>query len=251
MSVTSKHKAIGIIHRCAVLYKENLSDKNVLFITADNGVVAYFETLFQPKNFLHLTGVRTEMSSEFFFKAALNQRLSPSNISFDPGGTAELKLEVLPQLMSLHKIARMIGDYDKSRPLLITDKFAGTVTMAMGFVKTDNDIYIPNTALKKDLRDITTHATRRRIAAIFVKRRNDIKYEYLSYIAKGLTLDDKILQPILCEKVDMQKQNPNTAIPKPQKPMLLDERLNKGKTITTEQSSQPRKKHRHKFGPDL
>jgi len=40
----------------------------------------------------------------------------------------------------------MVGDYDNSRPLLITDKLAGTVTVAMGFLAVDG-LYIPNTAL--------------------------------------------------------------------------------------------------------
>ena len=201
MRINSKVEAVKTIHECAVLYDKNLSGRNVMFITVNDNKATFFETLFQPNNFLHLTGVKTNLNSEFFFKSALTQRLSPSSISFDHGGTAEIKLEILHKLMSIHILARMVGDYDNSKPLLITDKFAGTVTMAMGFINV-NGIYVPNTALKMDVRDITTQATRRRVAAIFVKLRGDAIYTQLTYIAQGMTIDDAVLATILQEKVD-------------------------------------------------
>ena len=103
--------------------------------------------------------------------------------------------------MSIHIHARMVGDYDDSRPLLVTDKFAGTVTMAMGFTYS-NSFYIPNTALKLDVREITIQATRRRVAAILTKPRADSRYKRLTYIAKGMTIDNDILAPVLNDKVD-------------------------------------------------
>jgi len=220
MAVTSKEKAVGIIHNCAVLYNDNLSGRNVLFVTAGNNKAVCFEALFLPQNFLHLTGVRTSMNSDFFFRAALNKRLSPDSIAFDQAGATELKLEILPQLMAIHTTARMIGDYDNSRPLLVTDKFAGTVTMAMGFIYV-NDLFIPNTALKIDVRDITSKATRRRVIAIFSKPRNEVLYKQLTYIAKGITFDDSVLASTLREKVD--EQNLTASIPIPRKP--IQERL--------------------------
>jgi hypothetical protein len=123
-----------------------------------NGKHEYFETSFSPANFLHLTGIRANNRKERFFDAALDERLSPEDISFDPGGTTELKLSILQQLMSIHVTARMVGDYDSSRPLLIADKFAGTVTAAIGFLSV-NGIYIPKSALKIDMREITIKET--------------------------------------------------------------------------------------------
>ena len=113
-----------------------------------------------------------------------------------------LKLDVLPQLMCIHITARMVGDYDHSKSLLITDKIAGTVTAAMGF-KESKGIYLPNTALKKDVRDITTQATRRRVIAILTKPRGDKLYKHLTYIAKGTFIDDDALSLIIQEKVDL------------------------------------------------
>ena len=214
MGTTSTVDAVKIIHECAILYNKNLSGRNVMFITLSDNKAACFETIFQSKNFLHLTGVKTNLNSEYFFKSALNQRLSPSSISFDPGGTVDIKLDILQRLMSIHITARMVGDYDNSRPLLITDKFAGTVTMAMGFVDI-NGLYVPNTALKIDVREITTQATRRKIVAIFIKPRGNTLYKRLTYISKGMTIDDRVLEPILMEKVD--KANLDAEFPIPNK----------------------------------
>ena len=200
MGAISKETAVGIIHECAVLYSKNLSGRNVMFVTESNNRAVFFEALFLPRNFLHLTGVKTNLNSEYFFESALNQRLSPSSISFDPGGTTEIKLEILRHLMIIHVSARMVGDYDDSRPLLVTDKFAGTVAYAMGFRCIDK-IYIPNTALKMDVRDITSKATRRKVIAIFTKLREESQYSQLTYIAKGMTIDDHLFKPLLLEKV--------------------------------------------------
>jgi hypothetical protein len=46
----------------------------------------------------------------------------------------------------------MIGNYGDSRPLLITDKYAGTVARAIGFINVKS-VYLPNTALRKEIRD--------------------------------------------------------------------------------------------------
>ena len=213
MAAISKEKALGIIHNSAVLYSNNLAGRNVLFITADDNIAAYFEALFLAQNFLHLTGVKTNLSSEFFFKAALNKRLSPTSISFDAGGVTELKLEILPQLMAIHITARMIGDYDNSKPLLITDKFAGTITMAMGFTCV-NKIYIPNTAFKVDVREITEKATRRKVVAIFTKTRANELYDQLTYIAKGMTIDDEVFKHKIIEMVDQANLTASFPIPR-------------------------------------
>jgi len=242
VSVTSRIEAVKIIHDCAVSYDENLSGRNVMFVAIDNGKTTFIETLFTPHNFLHLTGVKTRLRSEQFFIAALSKRLSPDHISFDPGGTTELKLEVLPQLMSIHTRARMVGDYDSSRPLLITDKFAGTVTMAMGFVNKDG-FYLPNTALKIDIRDITEQAARRRVIAIFTKERRALKYTHLSYIAKEFTIDDNVLASVVREKAD--KQNLIIEVPK----KSLAENLAKAKKKAAQQSAGRTTQQSHKPGP--
>jgi hypothetical protein len=195
--------SIKIIHDCAVLYGKNLAGKNLLFVTTLDDEAVCFEVLFLSRNFMHLTGVTSRLKGDLFYQAAIHNRLSVNDVKLNPDGTTEQKLDVLPQLMNLHATARMIGDYDNSRPLLIADKFAGAVTMAIGFIQI-NGLYIPRTALKVDVRSITSHATRRRVAAIFRKPRNVSKYSELTYIAKNVTINDDSFTHIMQNKIDMQ-----------------------------------------------
>ena len=204
MPIISKVDAVRVIFKCAKLYNENLSGKNVLFISQTDSKAECFETSFSPANFLHLTGVKANNRRERFFDAALNERLSPDDITFESGGTTELKLTILPQLMSIQNTARMVGDYDNSRPLLVADKFAGTVTAAIGFHNA-NGIYIPKSALRVDMRDITIKATRRKVIAILVKPRNEALYTQLTYIAKDMSIEDEIIASIMREKVNLQE----------------------------------------------
>jgi len=196
----SKSEALRIIHNSAVAYKATLSNRNVLFIAIRDGKAEPFETSFLPRNFLHLTGVRTKLNSTTFYNLALRDRLREQDIAFADDGTTDKKLDVLMSLMNIHMTAKMLGDYDNSQRLLVTDKLAGTVTSAMGF-RRDGNFYIPNTSLKTDVRLISKKPVQR-IAAIFVKGFKDAKYHDLTYIAKGISVDDDILNSVICEKVD-------------------------------------------------
>jgi len=206
MQKIDKKDAVKIIHDCSVLYSTNLSGKNILFIGVHGNKAVGVETLFMPQNYMHLTGVKTRLNGDQFFRAAYSNKLSQDDITLMPNGITEQKLYVLPRLMSIHTTARMIGDYDNSMPLLITDKFAGTVTMAMGFVGV-NGVYIPNTALKKDIRDIIVPANRSKVAAIFIKPRGENLYKRLTYISKTMSIYDDILASIIEEKVDKESLN--------------------------------------------
>jgi len=207
----NKKDALSIIFNCASAYKENLVHKNLLFITIKENKASFFETTFLPNNFLHLTGLQTKISSLDFFNLALKERLRLQDFEFSTDGTTKMKLLILPSLMNIHTTARMAGDFDYSKSLLVTDKLAGTVTAAMGFRKVD-DIYIPNTALNTDMREITKRPIQK-IAAMFIKPKKDEKYSTLTYIAKGTEIDDEILQPVLQEKVDMENLTAAFTIP--------------------------------------
>ena len=184
----TKEKALGIVHDCANEYKRNLAKKCLLFVTKRDDTV-FFEVVFLPQNFKHLTGIASKLSGLDFYNLAVKNRLSPNDIALADDGTTDLKLDVLPQLVRIHTTARMVGDYDQSKSLLVTDKIAGTVTAAMGFIQTKG-MYLPNTALKKDVRELTKSTIRHRVATIFSKPRHAKMYSNLTYIAKSLTLED-------------------------------------------------------------
>ena len=217
MESKSQNEALRIIHNCALNYGQNLVHKNILFITMQNNRAVHFEAAFLPRNFLHLTGVQTRLTSREFYTMAFRDRMSEQDFRFASDGTTDKKLDILPTLMKIHLTARMVGDYDYSKSLLVTDKIAGTVAAAMGFRKNgDSDFYVPNTALNTDLRVLAQNPVQR-IAAMFIKKKQDQRYRELTYIAKGLTIDEPAFSSIIQEKVDLKELK--ASFPIPQMPM--------------------------------
>ena len=198
----TKAEAIRIVHSAAVAYHSNLVNKNVMFVAVENGKAVLFETSFLPRNFLHLTGIRTNLSSITFFNLSLRDRLREQDIAFTADGTTDKKLDVLNSLMNIQVTARMLGDYDHSKRLLVTDKLAGTVTSAMGFRK-DGYYYLPNTSLKTDMRTISIKPIQR-VAAVFVKQIQEPMYQDMTYIAKGLSIGDDLFIAALRDKVAVE-----------------------------------------------
>lgn len=186
-----KDNALKIIVTCAKIYKENLLNKNVLFVYGSLANINYIETLFLQRHFLHLTGVHVQskrLSSTEFFSMSINNRLRTSDFELPKDGTADLKLAILPALMIIHKTAKMIGEYDNSKTLLFTAKIIGNVTACIGFVP-ENRFYVPNTALKEDIRNVTS-LPQLRILASYRKNVKDTNYHDLCYIAKGINSSD-------------------------------------------------------------
>lgn len=193
---------IRTITDCAKQYDANLVNNNLLFVSLTEADAACLEVAFMPQNFKHLTGIVTTMTGLEFFDAAVQGQLGESRISMARDGTTQMKLDVLPRLMSIHKSAKLTGSYDQSGSFLVTEKLVGTTTAALGFVYNNKyGWYYPNTALKDDVRNIT-RKPQQRIIATFRKRASEPKYTELTYIAKGFAIGDKILQPILDEKAD-------------------------------------------------
>jgi hypothetical protein len=148
-----KKQAINILIDGAKMYKEDFVNKNMLIIFLRTLIPIHIsKPFFLPRHFLHLTGIeiKKERSSSYFYQKCLNKRLSPSEFDFKKDGTTELKLSVLLRMMKISNFSHMIGDYNKSKTNLVTDKISGTTSICMGFVK-ENAFYVPNTALKKIL----------------------------------------------------------------------------------------------------
>lgn len=119
-----------------------------------------------------------------FYSRCLHHRLRPGDFDLDPLGYTELKLAVLPSLLKPNLGANMVGDYNGSHPLLVTDKLAGNVKCCLGLV-TDpqkQPFYAPNSVLNLNIKDVT-HDTRR-ILATYRKTIAEAQYSELIYKAK-------------------------------------------------------------------
>lgn len=189
-----KNKDLVIIINAAKQYSKNLENNNILIIYLNRITQKYehIELLFQDTNFLHLTGVEyAHATSHFknskqFYDQCINGKLNVNNINYKKDGTTRLKLDILPQIMNLHKTASMIGDFNNYNIKLETDKIYGTITACLGAVQDNNGYFRPNTAMKIDIRDITVAANP--IKAIYVKNKNDSIYSTITKSSKDFKL---------------------------------------------------------------
>ena len=81
--IYSKNEMIKRICESAYKYKENLLNKNILFVYINKKTkeLISIETMFEKRNFLHLTGMKYSSSAKEFFSACLNMKLSPKDIT--------------------------------------------------------------------------------------------------------------------------------------------------------------------------
>lgn len=185
-----KEEALKIILKCCKLYHCNLENKNVMFIVQDKRKdIHYLEMLFLASNFLHLTGINITnkkiKSSTDFYNLCLKNQITVSDFKFNSNGTTSMKLQILPQIIQIQKVCKMTGDYNNTKLYLSTQKLVGNVNICMGFIKKGN-YYIPNTALKEDIRNITTEQAK--IIAIMVKNVKDAKYKEITYLNKNIEM---------------------------------------------------------------
>jgi len=173
------------------LYKDNLQNKNILFIYYNGNKVDYIETKFTASNFLHLTGLKLlnkKITAGNFINQILAHRISEQDISEKKDGTTRLKLQVLHRLMNIDKNAKIIGDYKDNRIYLFSQKMIGDTYSCMGFIQ-KNNYFICNTVLKEDIRNLIVN--QKKIICILTKNIPDLKYKKITYINKKYK--DKIL----------------------------------------------------------
>lgn len=100
-----------------------------------------------------------------------------------------MKLEVLPTVISKNLQAKMIGDYNSSKPRLYTEKVAGSTNACVGFILDQTmQKYVPNTVLQEDVRDMTKSALR--VIAVYRKAITAPQYEEQTYTAKKFGFSD-------------------------------------------------------------
>lgn len=178
---------MAVVFSCAPLYKENLVGKSLLFVTTDKHKKVYcLEVTFDTGNFMHMTGFKVKkpgINARHFFNLCYDKRLAEADFEFADDGTTEMKMRVLPSLVTKNLSARMLGDYNMSQPKLYTDKIAGSISACMGFVRDGGEgRYVPNTVLEGDIRIKVVKANR--IVLTYRKERKDEQYSEIVFSAK-------------------------------------------------------------------
>lgn len=211
----TKEDAIKIVTACAQKYRDELDGNTLLFVCIDkHNTISCFEFSFRPENFMHLTGLKlirnTGGESEMvgaadFYSRCLNHRLSPRDFEFSDDGTTVMKLAVLPAVISKNLSAKMIGDYNSSKPRLYTEKLAGNTNACVGFKKdAAAGVFVPNTVLREDLRSNVRGYVR--VIAAYRKKQSDEKYRELTYAAKKFDWS-KITLPAPFEYILLPENN--------------------------------------------
>ena len=199
----TQKEAISIISKCAGLYASHLCNKQIAFVYRDShNKTDFIEAAFRPNNFMHFTGVETRnhTKANAFYRDAVDRRLKESNIIFKDNHTTELKLQVLHSIINIAYSARMIGDYTGPLLDLYTEKITGTTSACLGLIKS-NRIYIPNTVLKEDIRNLTPNPSGK-IFAIFRKQINQKMYTEITYQSKNFLITQKCLPKELLIQIE-------------------------------------------------
>lgn len=180
-----KKKAVDIIVKAAHDYQKKLQDKVFLVIYQNNQSIEHVQVEFRGNHFLHLTGVRTNLSAHRFYEQCLNNKLSITAFELDKDGKAQQKLTVLPYLHELLYNNCMIGTFINSGIYIRADYFVGNTkaVLSVGF-RTGKKADFPVTLYKEDVRRLS-HPTNK-VLAIFVRNYDQRIYTKCTYLSKDL-----------------------------------------------------------------
>lgn len=179
-----ENMALKIILQAAQEYDVRLKNKQFLVVYRGKKGAETHCVGFRAINFLHLTGVETDMSARQFYAACINKRLSKRDIRVDGKGKVQQKLQVLPYLSALLYHNCMIGDFINSGIFIKADYFIGDTkaVLSVGFRdgrKEDIPVTLYNESVKK-LSDPTC-----KVLAIFRKEYDNPKFDICTYLTSG------------------------------------------------------------------
>ncbi len=127
-------------------------------------------------------------SAIHFYEKCLDNRLMEEDFSFAKDGSTGQKLDILENMMGVKQNVTMIGDFTGRGPKLFTEKAAGNVCGCIGFVKDRNTrLNVPNTLLKKDIRDVVASPVKK-IYAVISKGYQSQKYSVVEKRDKELDI---------------------------------------------------------------
>lgn len=210
--INVQKQILSIISNCIKEYDSNLLNNKVIFILEDKYKNVSYEEVFFPKSsFYHLTGTiikdarGNQLNSYDVYNKIIDNKLTLNRYTIkSKDKTTGLKLNVLPQLMKIDRMANMMGDFNNYNLFLQTEKVAGNVRACMGFVKDrKNNVYVPNTALQKDIRDITEN--RSKIVAILKKKITEKLYCNITYLKNEYFLEELFQNEEVVKMIDVDK----------------------------------------------
>ena len=148
-----------------------------------------------------------EHVSELFYSKCLNNQLAKDEIQFKKNGTTNLKLLALPVMLGIHKVTKIAGDFNYSRPYLVADKVIGNVNFCLGLRQAD-EYYVPVSALLEDIKQLTN--VQSQVLTILTRGSNSEKYSDIRHVAKGLNLNNLTIPDDIAEKISLENYIPKS-----------------------------------------
>lgn len=201
----SKDKIKEKVIAGAKKYKNNLLPKNILFIFLNNKKTKFIETKFYDFNYLHLTGLKYKGTAKEFFSACIDNKLSVKDFEIINPGFTRMKLDIMNNILDIHKSAKMIGNYNYSRQQLTVEKVVGNIRCCMGFSLDNNTkcFYSPKSILKDNINTLTDKTYR--IIGILSKDVKKELYSEITYLSNDVMIDELFKNEDIGNLIDIEK----------------------------------------------
>lgn len=191
-----KTKLLKLIKNAKTVYDSLMLNKNFIYIYQNclyNNRIDYIEAKCISSNFLHLTGVKTQLKGQEFYSKLEQGRISLNNINEDPSGWTQVKLENFDRLKLLFTSPIQICLQDN----MYTIAFKADVMLnrpniqkediILGLKKKSHEYYYaPSSIIKRAPNQIGSHFSR--VVCILSKNINDTHYSSVTYMAKGINI---------------------------------------------------------------
>lgn len=180
MKNLTKKQSIKIIVNAAKNYDSILNKKHFLILYHTMQGIKYVKFGFRDYNFLHFTGVKTNLSAKVFYSASLNEKLSEKDIDLNTKGKAQQKLAVLPYLHELFYNHCMIGISLNGGIYIESDYFVGNTKafISVGF-RNNKNVDIPVTLYNASVKKLTKPTYK--VVGIFSKMYYENKFNTCTY----------------------------------------------------------------------
>lgn len=198
-----KKKLLQIVTEAALDYEKYLNNKYFLVVFQRGRKNEYVQVGFRDMYFLHLTGVKTELSAQRFYYSCLSGKLAEKDLEYDKCGKVRQKLMVLPHLHDLLYHACWVGDFINNGIVVQSDYFIGDTkaVLCVGF-RYGKTVDMPVTLYHEDVRKMMQPANK--VLGIFAKRYNETVYSKCTYLAKGHNMEEFRIQGNVV--IDVQKE---------------------------------------------
>ena len=202
----SNREALKVIVEAAKNYDKKLKDKHFLIVYQEGSQMKTACVGFRDMNFLHLTGVKTNLSAQLFYSASISGKLSEKDFSLDTRGKAQQKLAVLPYLHELFYHNCMIGNFINSGICIKADYFVGDskAVLSVGF-RYGKKVDMPVTLYNENVKILSKPTFK--VLAIFEKNYNEEDYRICTYLSKGQDMGKLRLPDEIANIVDIHLAN--------------------------------------------